>query len=141
MDGSRCFSMRNWKEFIIHRVCSYNASSLTPDSLPEDKKARKGGKQSSSHLTTFSGENPDEEEPSDESRFGQTKSNTIIVHNHVPADCIYNCGVPDRESNETKYLREATDMIEDWQRLLQRGPSVSHPSCEQSDVAFIQLKR
>ena len=32
------------------------------------------------------------------------------------------CGDPDRESNETKYLREATDMIEEWQGLLQRGP-------------------
>ena len=29
-----------------------------------------------------------------------------VTHAHA-------CGVPDRESNETKYLREATDMIEE----------------------------
>ena len=46
------------------------------------------------------------------------------------------CGVPDRESNETKYLREATDMIEEWQRRSQRGHSVSHPSCEHNEVVF-----
>ena len=25
------------------------------------------------------------------------------------------CGVPDRESDEVKYLREATELIEEWQ--------------------------
>ena len=28
------------------------------------------------------------------------------------------CGVPDRESNEVKYLREATELIETWQHQL-----------------------
>ena len=46
------------------------------------------------------------------------------------------CAIPDRVSKETKYLGEATDMIEEWQRLVQRGPSVSHPSCEHSEVVF-----
>ena len=31
------------------------------------------------------------------------------------------CGVPDRESNETNYLRKVTEMIEEWQRRIQRG--------------------
>ena len=43
-------------------------------------------------------------------------------------------GVPDRESNETKYLREATEMIEVRQWRIQRAHSVSHHSCEHSDV-------
>ena len=38
------------------------------------------------------------------------------------------CGVPDRESNEIKYLREATDLIDTWQQQLQDVQSVSwHP--------------
>ena len=48
--------------------------------------------------------------------------------------CKDTAGAHDRESNETKYLREATDMIEEWQGLLQRGASVDHPSCGHSVV-------
>ena len=57
-----------------------------------------------------------------------------IVRETANATHALTCGVLDRESNETKYLREATDMIEEWQDLLQQGPSVSHPSCEHSGV-------
>ena len=35
------------------------------------------------------------------------------------------CGVPDRESNVIKYLREATEVIQRWQQQLQDGQSVS----------------
>ena len=48
-------------------------------------------------------------------------------------------GIPDRESNETKYLREATELIEEWQR--QRGHSVSHPSSEHNEVVLIERQR
>ena len=51
------------------------------------------------------------------------------------------CGVPDRESNKIKYLREATEMIEEWQRQLQRGHSGSHPSCEHNEVVLIERQR
>ena len=44
------------------------------------------------------------------------------------------CGVPDRESNEIKYLRQATDLIETWQQQLQDGQSGSRPSFEHSEV-------
>ena len=40
------------------------------------------------------------------------------------------CGVPDRESNESKYLREATELIEAWQRQREGAQSVSLPSRE-----------
>ena len=51
------------------------------------------------------------------------------------------CGVPDRESNETKYLREDTETIEEWQRQLQRGHSVTHRSCDHNEVVFIVRQR
>ena len=35
------------------------------------------------------------------------------------------CGVPDRESNEIKYLREATEVTERWQQQLQDGQPVN----------------
>ena len=35
-------------------------------------------------------------------------------------------GVPDRESNETKYLKEALEMINDWQSRYSRRSSESH---------------
>ena len=43
------------------------------------------------------------------------------------------CGVPDRESNKIKYLREAFDLIDAWQQQLQGGTPVSLPSCDQGD--------
>ena len=57
-----------------------------------------------------------------------------LVRETANASHALTCGVPDREGNETKYLREATEMIEEWKGLPQLGPSVSHPSCEHSEV-------
>ena len=48
------------------------------------------------------------------------------------------CGVPDRESNEIKYLREATELIERWQQQLQDGQPVSGPPSEHSEVILIE---
>ena len=39
------------------------------------------------------------------------------------------------------YFREPTDMIEEWQGLLQRGPFVSRPSCEHSEVVLIERQQ
>ena len=61
-----------------------------------------------------------------------------LVKDTAGATHALTCGVLDRESNETRYLRGATDMIEEWQRQLQRGPSVNHPSCEHNEVVFIE---
>ena len=46
--------------------------------------------------------------------------------------------MPDRESNEIKYLREATDLIEKWQHQLQDGQPVSQPSSEHSEVIVFE---
>ena len=37
------------------------------------------------------------------------------------------CGVPDRESNEIRYLREAAELIDERQKQLQGVPPVSRP--------------
>ena len=103
-----------------------------------ENKARKDDRPSSSHLTTLSGINLDEEAPSDDLtiprkvhyhsnwkhdqetvycvklsraqdqglRFWQTKSGAIIVHNPVPADCIYR--VTSQNGDRTLFKRLST---------------------------------
>ena len=51
------------------------------------------------------------------------------------------CGVPDRESNEVKYLREATELIEAWQQQLQGGLPMSEPPSEHSEVILVERQR
>ena len=46
------------------------------------------------------------------------------------------CGVPDLESNEVKYLREATELIEEWQFRLQGRQRVSAPASDHGEVVF-----
>ena len=48
------------------------------------------------------------------------------------------CGVPDRESNETKYLREATELIEEWQHQLLSGQPMSGPPSEHGEVILVE---
>ena len=48
------------------------------------------------------------------------------------------CGVPDRESNEVKYLREATELIEEWQYRLQSGQQMSGPPSDHGEVILVQ---
>ena len=36
-------------------------------------------------------------------------------------------GIPDRESNEIRYLKQATELIEEWQSLVQRGTASDCP--------------
>ena len=47
------------------------------------------------------------------------------------------CGVPDRESNEIKFLREAT-VIERWQQQPQDGQPVSKALSEHGEVILIE---
>ena len=42
------------------------------------------------------------------------------------------------ESNEIKYLREATELIERWQQQLQDGQPVSRPPSEHGEVILIE---
>ena len=51
------------------------------------------------------------------------------------------CGVPDRESNEIKYLREATELIDEWQKQLQGVPPVSLHSSEHGEVVLTERLR
>ena len=46
------------------------------------------------------------------------------------------CGVPDRESNEIRHLKQATELIEEWQNQLQGVPPASRPSSEHGEVVF-----
>ena len=47
-------------------------------------------------------------------------------------------GVPDRESNESKYLKEALDMINDWQSRCSRRRSESHDDQETTEVILVE---
>ena len=49
--------------------------------------------------------------------------------------------MPDRESNEIKYLREATELIEAWQHQLLTGQPMSGPPSEHSEVILVELQR
>ena len=51
------------------------------------------------------------------------------------------CGVPDREINETKYLREATELIEAWQHQLLSGQPMSGPPSEHAEVILVERQR
>ena len=51
------------------------------------------------------------------------------------------CGVPDRESNETKCLMEATELIEAWQHQLQNGQPMSGPPSEHREVILVERHR
>ena len=48
------------------------------------------------------------------------------------------CGVPDRESNGTKYLMESTELIEEWQHRLQSGQPVSGLSSDHGEVMLVE---
>ena len=50
------------------------------------------------------------------------------------------CGVLDRESNEVKYLREATELNEEWQFRLQGGQRVSAPASDHGEVILMEPK-
>ena len=63
----------------------------------------------------------------------------IFSSGHSPTSRVSK--VPDRESNEIKYLREATDLIEKWQHQLQDGQPVSQPSSEHSEVILVERQR
>ena len=56
----------DWKEFVFHRGCSFSIQPIFENGLIEEIQARKDDRPSSSHLSTLSGKNPDEEAPSDD---------------------------------------------------------------------------
>ena len=48
------------------------------------------------------------------------------------------CGVPDRESNEIRYLKQATELIEIWQLRLQGVQAVTVQTSEHEEVVLVQ---
>ena len=48
------------------------------------------------------------------------------------------CGVQDRESNEIRNLREATEVVERWQQQIQDGQPVSKASSEHGELTSIE---
>ena len=44
------------------------------------------------------------------------------------------CGVPDRQSNEIRYLKQATELMEEWQKLLQGVPPVTAQTSDLEEV-------
>ena len=51
------------------------------------------------------------------------------------------CGVPSRESNDTKYLREATELIEAWQHQLLSGQPLNGPPSEHGEVILVEKQK
>ena len=51
------------------------------------------------------------------------------------------CGVPDRESDEIPYLKQATELIEDWQLLLQGVQPVTAQTSEHEEVVPMERQR
>ena len=51
------------------------------------------------------------------------------------------CGVSDRESDEIKYLREATELIEALQHQQQSGQPMSGPPSEHCEVILVERPR
>ena len=51
------------------------------------------------------------------------------------------CGVPDRESNEIRYLKEATELIEEWQKFIQWVPPLNAQTSEHEEVVPVERQR
>ena len=51
------------------------------------------------------------------------------------------CGYRNRERDEIHYLKQATELIEEWQKQLQGVPPVSRPSSEHGEVVLIECQR
>ena len=47
------------------------------------------------------------------------------VKETAPATHSLSCGMPDRENNEIRHLKQATELIEEWQKQLQGAPPVT----------------
>ena len=63
------------------------------------------------------------------------------VKGTAPATHALTCGLPDHESNEIKYLREATELIDEWQKPLQEVPPVSLHASKHEEVVLVKRQR
>ena len=97
-----------------------------------------------------------------ESVVSHSERTRRITHEHTRAEVVVNhslgnlgccvkeaaaathsltCGVPDRERNEVRSFKQATELIEEWQNQLQGVPPVSRPSSEHGGVVLIERQR
>ena len=60
-----------------------------------------------------------------------------LVRDTASATHALSCGVLDRDSNETKYLKEALEMINVWQARSSRRSSESHGGPETAEVVLV----
>ena len=51
------------------------------------------------------------------------------------------CGVLDRGSNEIRYLKEATELIGEWQKLHQLVPPVNLQASQHEEVVLLERQR
>ena len=51
------------------------------------------------------------------------------------------CGVPDRESTQMRYLKQAIKLIEEWQKLLQGALPVNAQTSEHGEVVLVERQR
>ena len=59
-----------------------------------------------------------------------------LVRDTEGATHALSCGVPDRDSNETEYLKEALERMNDWQDRCSRRPSGSHDGPDTTEVVL-----
>ena len=82
-----------WKEFLFHRGCSFDVTSILKTRLIAGGRERKEGRP----IKTRKWKNTQDainwvnlaRAQEKRLRFWQTRSNAVIVFNSVPADCIY----------------------------------------------------
>ena len=60
-----------------------------------------------------------------------------LARDSASATHALSCEVPDRDSNETKYLREALEMIDEWQAHCSRRSSEDHDGHETAEVVLV----
>ena len=63
------------------------------------------------------------------------------VKETAAATHLLTCGVPDRESNETRCLKEATELIEERQKQHQAVPPANLQATEHEEVLLVERQR
>ena len=61
-----------------------------------------------------------------------------LVRDTASATHALSRGVPDRDSNETKYLRDALEMTDDWQTRFSRCSPEGHDDHETTEVVLVE---
>ena len=65
----------------------------------------------------------------------------LLVKDTASATHALSCGVPDTDSNETKYLGEALEMIEEWHTGCSRRPLEGQDGHDTMEVILVERPR